>query len=91
MRLGWAVWYGMGGPGVFPCFPDLICSESMECSITVMANTAMLMCLNTDVIFSKGQAENLGWELGVIRKLRVIISLFMPRAFCVCIFKQREY
>lgn len=79
-----------GGAGVFPCFPDLICSESIECSITVVANTAMLTCSNTDVIFSKGQAKPLGWELGGIMKLRVIISLFMPRIFYVCIFKQSE-
>lgn len=90
MRSGWGVWHGMGGAGVFPCFPDLTCSECIECSITVVANTAMPMCLNTEVIFSKGQAKTLGLELGGIMKLRVIISLFMPRTFCVCIFKQSE-
>lgn len=57
----------MRGAGVFQsllCFPDLICCGSIECRITVMANTSVLMCVNTDGMFYQEQAKNLGWELG---------------------------
>lgn len=54
-----------GREGVFQsllCFPNLICPGAIVCSITVMANASLLMCLNRDVF--KGQANNLGWEMG---------------------------
>lgn len=74
-------------------FSDLIYLGSTEYSITVMANASVPMRLNADVIFYKGQAKNLGWDLGEIMSLHIIILLFMPRtnsSFWLCIFKQSE-
>lgn len=55
----------MGGAGIFQ-FALFSCLEG---SITVMANASMLMCLNSDVMFYKGPAKNLGWELKRIMNL----------------------
>lgn len=55
------------------CSPDLICLGSIQCSVIVMANASILMCSNTDGMFFRKQADNLGWEL---RGLWISIVLF---------------
>lgn len=42
------------------CLPDLIYGGSVECNIIVMANAAVLVCSNTDVVFIKGKLKILG-------------------------------